>query len=861
MTLEELIEARLAGLNPDVPTEVHEKHAAALSAHDALAFAVGETIGWAEDLDRPPPELPTDYEIVRELGRGGMGVVYLARQKSLGREVAVKVLRLSAETRDRLVRRFLDEAKHMAQLRHPNIVPVHEVGQANAEPYFTMEFVPGESLASKLSNGPLSPAQATAILKQATAAVQHAHEQGIIHRDLKPGNVLLDAEGRAFVTDFGLARDVESGSDLTRPGELLGTPAYMSPEQARGEANLIGEASDVHALGAILYESLCGEPPFGADSPAAVFARLLHQDPTPLRSIDRRIPRDLETICLKCLEKDPTRRYPAARALLEDLRRFEAGEPIAAKRPGMLDRSLRFLRRQWKLAATAVVTAAVVFAFAAKYIDRSVADLRSWGREREQSGDLAGAVDVYRRALRQATGDEKEAVKDDLVRCARNAGDPKTAMEAARAVIAVDPYASFGRHDYLVAQSLLTELRAKHPNRGVGNVPLEEKDSLRLAERRLKVFLNSGEGTREQRDEAEQALSAVVYALNDRPPPPNEKPFFEGGLPLPIGTPEELKRLADDERQGLWQRGLALFAFAKEADAAGKTMEAKAAATEAFERMRKAYPIYCGTAKSVVIAGDAKSRIGKEAPEAELLREADALARKLDPDGPKRLRGGLRFEIVGVAMPADAALDVQVKLTDVQTAEDPRFLPYWRAPFVGSKLEVGVADGEYRLSLVGHGVTTSNNASDRFVRFTAFDFDRVPKVVQVNGDFQTIRIPARSLRELELASPAAGAAVDPNADFLTWKAVEGAKFYRVAIAVQQDRAGSRSMEFLPHAETSVPRACLGAMNDKDAARRSAKLRAGATATWAVEAYDADGRVIAVSLETARPVLIAKSAAE
>jgi predicted Ser/Thr protein kinase len=863
VTLEEIIEARLAGTNPEVPTDVRNHFGAALSAHDALAFAVGETIGWAGDENRPPPELPADYEILRELGRGGMGVVYLARQKSLGREIAVKVLRLNDETRDRFVRRFLDEAKHMAQLRHPNIVPVHEVGQAESEPYFTMEFVPGESLAAKLSNGPLSPAQATAILKQATAGVQHAHEQGIIHRDLKPGNILLDSQGRAFVTDFGLARDVDGGSELTRPGELLGTPAYMAPEQARGESRLIGEASDVHALGAILYESLIGTPPFGHDSPAAVFARLLNNEPTPPRAADRRIPRDLETICLKCLMKDPSRRYPTARALLEDLRRFEAGEPITAKRPSLLDRSLRFAKRQWKLGATAVVTGAVVLALAVNYFDkdRSVATLRSWGQERERSGDHAGAVEVYSRAWAKATDAEKETVKDDLIRCAKSTTDPKAAIAAAREVLAVDPYASFGPHDFLIAQSVVAELRAKNPGRGLGNVPVEQRDALQLVERRLKVFLHSGTGTAEEREDAERSLSAVAHALTDRPPTPLESIAIENIYPLPTGSIDELKRLAADESQTLWRRGMATFALAKKLDGERKRDEAKRAAVAAFDLMRKAYPIYQGAARSVVIAGDGKSRIGDEAPEAKLLRDADAFARKLDPRHPNRLRGGLRLEIVGAKFPSDVMLDVNVTLSDPSVPQDYRFLPFRRAPFQDGKAEVGVADGAYRLLLNGQTSGSGSSESGRFLRFTAIDFDRVPKSVTVNGDFQTIKIPARRLREVKLSAPIAGAAYDPNVDFLRWEPVEGAKSYHVKLAVQQDRAGARSMEFLPDVQISVQRVCLGAMNDEGAVRRMARLSSGTTGTWAVEAYDADGKVIAVSEETARPILIARSVAD
>ena len=255
ITIEDLVEAHLAGERSDVPPELQDEFQRVLAGHEALNFALGETILLSDEacVNRAPPELSGDYEIVREIGAGGMGVVYLARQKSLGRDVAVKVLRPGERVFGPLVQRFLHEAQHLARLRHPNIVSVHEVGEAAGEPYFTMDFVDGESLAAVMARGPRSPSQAVEVLKQAATAVQHAHKQGIIHRDLKPGNILIDLVGHVFVTDFGLARDLSNGSDITRSGELLGTPAYMAPEQALGQTGLIGETTDIHALGVLLY--------------------------------------------------------------------------------------------------------------------------------------------------------------------------------------------------------------------------------------------------------------------------------------------------------------------------------------------------------------------------------------------------------------------------------------------------------------------------------------------------------------------------------------------------------------------------------------------------------------------------------
>src|SRR5258708_3819859 len=370
-------------------------------------------------VDRPPPSLPGDYEIVRELGRGGMGVVYLARQKSLGRDVAIKVLRPGETTFGPLVKRFLDEARHLAHLRHPNIVSIHEIGQADSEPYFTMDFVEGQPLSAKLarhepgseeSRTRLPPSQALALLKQAAAGDEHAHAHGIIHRDLKPANILIDASGHAYVTDFGLARDMAHDSNLTRSGEALGTPAYMAPEQARGQKELIGEATDVHALGVILYEMLTGQLPYGGGSPADVIVHLITDEPVPPRKIDPRIPRDLETICLKAMAKTPDRRYASVRAFLEDIRRFESGEPVLARRPGMLFHTRRFVRRHGKLAAAVLLTAGVLLALAPRLFDKSVDELVAWGNEQVASGQQTAALRTYARAYRKASGGERRNI-------------------------------------------------------------------------------------------------------------------------------------------------------------------------------------------------------------------------------------------------------------------------------------------------------------------------------------------------------------------------------------------------------------------------------------------------------------------
>ncbi|MEZ5951974.1 MAG: serine/threonine-protein kinase [Planctomycetaceae bacterium] len=233
--LQELLERHAAGQSVNVPESLVEDFQQAVAADAALRNLLdGTVVAQPHVVDEwTPPQLPGDYTIERELGHGGMGVVYLARQKSLQRDIAIKVLRPSHQQFRNLVDRFLHEAQHLAKLRHPHIVAIHEIGDADGEPYFTMDYVAGESLTERLRRGPLSPTQAVELFKQIASGVQHAHRHGVVHRDLKPANILLNDQGEAFVTDFGLARQMQQDSSLTQTGEVLGTPQYMAPEQAR----------------------------------------------------------------------------------------------------------------------------------------------------------------------------------------------------------------------------------------------------------------------------------------------------------------------------------------------------------------------------------------------------------------------------------------------------------------------------------------------------------------------------------------------------------------------------------------------------------------------------------------------------
>jgi serine/threonine-protein kinase len=288
-----------------------------------------------------------DYEILSELGRGGMGVVYLARHVELQRQVALKMILTGQLASGDDVIRFQTEARAAAALNHPGIVPIHEVGQRDGCHFFSMGYVGGSNLASRTAAGPMAPDEAAAIVRAVAEAVHFAHNHGIIHRDLKPANILLDADGRPLVTDFGLAKRMPlegTGTTvphgLTQTGAVMGTPSYMAPEQAAGRGEQVGYRSDIYALGAILYELLTGRPPFRAASTLETLMQVVDAPPAPPRLLNGAIPSDLEAVCLKCLEKSPADRYASAKELADDLGRFLDREAVTADR-GRASRLLR----------------------------------------------------------------------------------------------------------------------------------------------------------------------------------------------------------------------------------------------------------------------------------------------------------------------------------------------------------------------------------------------------------------------------------------------------------------------------------------------------------------------------------------
>jgi len=297
------------------------------------------------------PKRVADYEVLGELGRGAMGVVYLARQHGLKRLVALKMIQSPANDHPRMLARFRAEAEVLARLQHPNIVQIHEVGECEGRPFFALEYLPGGGLDRRLNGNPQPPRAAVQLLWALARAVDAAHQGGVIHRDLKPANVLLAADDTPKLTDFGLAKQLDGGAGQTNTGDILGTPHYMAPEQACGRRGAVGPWTDVYALGAILYELLTGRPPFNGATIWDTLEQVVSLDPVPPARLQAKVPRDLEVICLKCLEKEPARRYARATDLAEDFRRWLAGEPIRARPTPAWERAWRWGRRRPAVAA------------------------------------------------------------------------------------------------------------------------------------------------------------------------------------------------------------------------------------------------------------------------------------------------------------------------------------------------------------------------------------------------------------------------------------------------------------------------------------------------------------------------------
>jgi eukaryotic-like serine/threonine-protein kinase len=394
---------------------LHAAAAPVAATVDVQPNGAGST---ADGANRPDDGLPApgdrvpyfgDYQLLKVLGHGGMCVVYMARQISLNRQVALKMIAAGELASDADLHRFRNEAEAVAGLDHPHIVPIYEVGEHDGRHYFSMKLIPGGSLTQRLSEFTADPRSAAQLLATVAEAVHHAHRRGILHRDLKPSNILLDEERRPHVTDFGLAKRVEGDSELTQSGAIVGTPAYMAPEQASGRRGSITTATDVHGLGAVLYAMLTGRPPFRGESVLEVLQQVREQDPEPPSKLNPRVPRNLETVCLKCLEKDPRRRYDSAAALAEDLDRWLRGEPIVARPVGRGERLWLWCRRNPVVASLLGAVTALLVALAVGSTIAAFSLNRLAARERQAAGKERDATAEARKAAAQAVAAEEAA--------------------------------------------------------------------------------------------------------------------------------------------------------------------------------------------------------------------------------------------------------------------------------------------------------------------------------------------------------------------------------------------------------------------------------------------------------------------
>jgi WD40 repeat protein/tRNA A-37 threonylcarbamoyl transferase component Bud32 len=340
-----------------------------------------------------------EYELLEVIARGGMGVVYRARQRKLQRIVALKMILTGDMASQQELERFQLEAEAAAQLDHPGIVPIFEVGEHDGQHFFSMGYVEGGSLARRIREGPLPPRDSAVLVSRIAEAVHYAHGKGIIHRDLKPGNVLLDKEGHPKVSDFGLAKRVADASQLTTAGQVLGTPSYMPPEQAAGKIEEVRASADIYALGAILYCLLTGRPPFHAASGVETLKQVLEREPLSPRQLNSHIDRDLETICLKCLQKEPAKRYASALALADDLRRYLAGMPILARPVGRVERLWRWCKRNPMTASlTAGIQLAIIAGLAfSLYFAAEASKEADIARDKEKQARLAQLLSDHRR--------------------------------------------------------------------------------------------------------------------------------------------------------------------------------------------------------------------------------------------------------------------------------------------------------------------------------------------------------------------------------------------------------------------------------------------------------------------------------
>ena len=381
------------------------------------------------------PEVIGKYELREEIGRGGMGIVYRAYDRVLKRAVALKMINDPRRAGGKLLMRFTQEASIVARLHDPRLVPIFEVGSHQGKPYFVMELIEGQSLQRLLREEALPPRRVAEIVREVALALKHAHENAVIHRDVKPENILIDSSGNPRLMDFGLAIDEETEERFTAPGAILGTPEYMSPEQAAGATTDLTEATDIYALGAILYHALVGKPPFQATEMHRVIYKVITLEPTPPRRLDPKIHQDLETITLRCLMKEPTRRYGSAEEVADELGRFLAGEPILARPQGSIERAWRRARRYRGFGIALFLLLVLLGMGGAFFEDMRRRDLAKAAEQHEKDEARVKAEQARGRA-----GDVRAAIAEAESLILQ--GNLKRATEVATKAIELDPTAA-----------------------------------------------------------------------------------------------------------------------------------------------------------------------------------------------------------------------------------------------------------------------------------------------------------------------------------------------------------------------------------------------------------------------------------
>jgi tRNA A-37 threonylcarbamoyl transferase component Bud32 len=387
---------------------------ATVDVTDQIRTMASQTTDAGDDSNASPPAASLsrrtlgDYDILEEISRGAMGVVYKARHRHLGRVVALKVMIAGQDASQDQIVRFEKEARAAARLRHPNIVSIYDVGCEDGKRFFTMDFIEGTPLDVLIARGKLTPPQALDIAAEVGHALAYAHQRGVIHRDIKPSNIMIDSSGRPQIMDFGLAKEIDGDTKFTRSGTTIGTPSYMSPEQARGENTRIDHRSDVYSLGAVLHEMLSGQPPFTGETMMNIVMKVIHDDPVPLRRINPKLHRDIETIVLKALEKEPSRRYASMQEFADDVRRYLAGEMIAARPAGPGRRVARFVRKH-----RAPIVVALIITLLASAVSGAIIH---WMIQREQAARLERESIERALALSQAdqTPEWVEKFRDDF---------------------------------------------------------------------------------------------------------------------------------------------------------------------------------------------------------------------------------------------------------------------------------------------------------------------------------------------------------------------------------------------------------------------------------------------------------------